>query len=266
VRFSEGPDRGVILAVYASLMSLGFVVGPFMLPFTGIDGWLPFLLAAGFALIAIAPIPFVVTPDVPANPDDHGGFFAFLPKAPVLLSAVAVFAVFDSALLTFLPVYGLRKGLDLDIASYALGFLIVGNAVLQLPIGLLADRWSRAGMMIVCALCTAIGCALIPSVIGTVWMWPILIVTGAGGFGIYTVALALLGDRFSGQTLVAGAAAFAVMWGLGAIVGSPSAAASMKFFGDDALLYGLAIVYLAYVTTFAWRQVTRHSRQATTPE
>ncbi len=258
VRFSEGPDRGLILAIYASLLSAGFALGPIMIPFTGISGWLPFVVAAGTALVAMLPIPFVTEPDAPPDEDEHGGFLAFLPKAPVLLMAVGVFAVFDAALMTFLPVYGLRNGLDLDTASFALGVLIGGNVILQIPIGLLADRWSRPGMMLICAVTTAVACAFIPATIATPLMWPVLIIAGAAGFGIYTVALALLGDRFSGNALVAGAAAFAVMWGVGAVIGSPVAAGLMKLFGDDALLYFMTAVYLAYAAAFAYRQMTRH--------
>jgi MFS family permease len=262
VRFSEGPNRGTILAIYASLLSAGFSIGPFMIPFTGIEGWLPFLIAAGFAVVSIMPILLVVSADAPEEEGVQSGFLAFLPKAPVLLLAVGVFALMDVAALTFLPLYGLRKGLDLDTASIALGVMVAGNIFLQLPIGYYADRWSKPGMMILCALLTAVFSALIPISIGTIYMWPVFIIVGASGFGIYTVALALLGERFSGPSLVAGAAAFATMWGVGAIIGAPAAAGVMELFGPDALPYSLAAVYLIYGVAFSYRQVTRHRKAA----
>jgi MFS family permease len=232
-----------------------------MIPFTGIEGWLPFLIAAGFSVAAIIPIPFVVIP--PDTPEEaaqgHSGFLSFLPMAPVLLCAVGVFAIMDAASMSFLPLYGLRKGLDLDTASIALGVMIAGNIFVQVPIGWLADRWSKPGMMIVCALVAAGAAAFIPATIGTVWMWPVFVLFGAMGFGVYTVALALLGDRFSGSTLVAGAAAFATMWGFGAIVGAPVASNAMKYFGPDALPVFLCLIYLVYGLAFWRRQVTRHA-------
>jgi MFS family permease len=258
VRFSEGPNRAMILAIYASLLAAGFAVGPFMIPFTGIEGWTPFLIAAAFAVAAIIPIPFVVIPPETEEEGGHSGFLDFLPRAPVLLCAVGVFAIMDAATMSFLPVYGLHKGLDLDTASIALGVLIAGNVFVQIPIGWLADRWSKPGMMIVCALVTAVAAALMPATIGTLWMWPVFVLFGAMGFGVYTVALALLGDRFSGSALVAGAAAFATMWGLGAVVGAPAASNAMKFFGDDALPMFLCAIYLVYGLAFWRRQVTRH--------
>jgi MFS family permease len=261
VRFSEGPNRAMILAVYASLLAAGFAIGPFMIPFTGIHGWAPFLIAAAFSIAAIIPIPFVVIP--PDTPEEaaegHRGFLAFLPMAPVLLCAVGVFAIMDAATMSFLPLYGMREGLDLDTASIALGVLIAGNVFVQVPIGWLADRWSKPGMMIVCALVTAGAAALIPATIGSFWMWPVFVLFGAMGFGVYTVALALLGDRFSGSTLVAGAAAFATMWGLGAVIGAPAASNAMKYFGNDALPVFLCVLYLIYGLAFWRRHVTRHA-------
>ena len=51
-------------------------------------------------------------------------------------------------------------------------------------------------------------------------LWPVLLVCGAASAGIYTVALSELGERFSGNELVAGTASFATVWGLGAIFGA----------------------------------------------
>ena len=262
VRFAEGPNRAKILAIYASVLSAGFAVGPFMIPFTGIHGWLPFAIAAGCALVAMLPILMIKSPDAPVAEGEHMTFWAFIPKAPVLLCAVGVFAVFDAVALAFFPIYALRVGLDLDTASFALGVLIAGNVFLQLPLGWLADRWSRIGTMISCALVTAVFCWILPMTMGTIFMWPTLVVMGTTGFGVYTVALALLGERFSGQALVAGAAAFAAMWGAGAIIGPPAAGGVIKFFGVEALPYFLGLIYLVYGIAFMVRQWTRRNAAA----
>ena len=167
--------------------------------------------------------------------------------------------MFDAVALAFFPIYALRVGLDLDTASFALGVLIAGNVFLQLPLGWLADRWSRIGTMISCALVTAVFCWILPMTMGTIFMWPTLVVMGTTGFGVYTVALALLGERFSGQALVAGAAAFAAMWGAGAIIGPPAAGGVIKLFGVEALPYFLGLIYLVYGFAFVLRQWTRRA-------
>jgi MFS family permease len=50
-------------------------------------------------------------------------------------------------------------------------------------------------------------------------LWPLLFVWGATGAGIYTMALAGFGARFTGPMMVAGAAAFTAMWGAGPLLG-----------------------------------------------
>lgn len=257
VRFADGPNRTKILALYASALSAGFAVGPFMIPLTGIHGWLPFLISAGFAALATLPILLISSPDAPVKEGQGTTFFSFLPKAPVLLCAVGLFAIFDAVALTFFPIYAMRVGLGLETGSYALGVLIAGNIFLQPVIGIIADRWSRVGTMVGCAMVSATLLVVLPQVLGTLWMWPVLVVLGSAGFGVYTVALALLGERFEGDSLMAGAAAFATMWGLGAIVGPPAASSVIKLYGIESLPYFLAAIYAVYSLAFILRQKTR---------
>ncbi len=258
VRFADGPHRTKILAIYASALSAGFAVGPFLIPLTGIHGWLPFIISGGFAALATLPIMLISSPDAQVKEGQGMTFFSFVPKAPVLLCAVGLFAIFDAVALTFFPIYALRVGLGLETGSYALGVLIAGNIFLQPIIGIIADRWSRVGTMVGCAMVSAVLLVVLPQVLNTLWMWPVLVVLGSAGFGVYTVALALLGERFDGDALMAGAAAFATMWGLGAIVGPPAASMVIKLYGIESLPYFLAAVYATYSLAFVVRQKTRH--------
>ena len=70
-----------------------------------------------------------------------------------------------------------------------------------------------------------------PVLLDTPLIWPVLFVWGAVSFGIYTMALIELGERFSDAMLVAGNAAFSLMWGVGGIAVSPAVGASMDFLG-----------------------------------
>jgi predicted branched-subunit amino acid permease len=66
------------------------------------------------------------------------------------------------------------------------------------------------------------------------------------------VALAELGERFSGHELVTGTAAFSTMWGFGALAGSMLAGWSIAGFGPDGLPFSMAAVFLVFVVaTFA---------------
>jgi MFS family permease len=168
----------------------------------------------------------------------------FLPLAPALLVAVGVFGYFDQAALSLLPVYSLSHGMSQNLATIALAVLVGGNVFLQMPIGWLADHMPRRLLMCLCAASAAACGATLPFVIGhPLLLWPLLFVWGGVAFGTYTAAMAELGQRFSGSLLLAGNAAFALMWGVGGIIGPPVSGGAMELWGPEGLPVTLALVY-----------------------
>lgn len=247
VRYASGRHRGKIVAGYAAVLSASFAAGPAVVAWIGIEGWRPFLIGAAVLLAALLPLSLVREADDGEAQREKPSLFKFAPKAPLLLAAVGIFAVFDAATLSLLPVYGVRVGLDLTTAATTLTALIAGNIVLQFPIGWLADRFPKFQIMAGLGLATALLCLLVPWSMGTVFMFPLLFVVGATGYGIYTVALAALGDRFKGEELVQGAAAFASMWGSGALLGSVIGGWAMAAFGPHGLPLSLAVTYFLFL-------------------
>jgi hypothetical protein len=73
-------------------------------------------------------------------------------------------------------------------------------------------------------------------------IWPFVFLWGAVSYGIYTMALIALGERFSGSMLIAGNAAFALLWGVGGIAVSPTAGAAMDLFGPRGLPLTLGLL------------------------
>ncbi len=247
--------RGRVMGVYATVLSGGFAVGPFLIAAIGSAGWLPFLVGAGVAF-SILPILWTVRRRVPQfEAEARGSLVAFLPLAPALLAVVGVMALFDAAGLALLPVYGLRHGLDEATTSTAVGMLVIGNVLFQYPVGWLADHMSRRWLLLGLALLTVAGCLALPAAIeSSVLLWPLLVFWGAMAFGVYPVALAELGDRFSGALLLAGNAAFALMWGVGGLVGAPVAGAAMQVFGPEGLPVTLALAYAGLVVVALLRR------------
>ena len=252
-------NRGKIVAIYASVLSGSFGAGPLLISFIGIEGWTPFVLGA--AVIAVGVIPFIfIREDTHAEPEEThaSGILGFAPRAPMLLAAVGTFAIFDAASLSLFPVYGIQNGLDLSTSANILTALILGNVLLQFPIGWLCDKFPHRYVLAGCALITAISLCFLPGVIESELKWPLLILMGTTGYGVYTVSLAALGSRFSGIDLVNGSASFAVVWGLGALFGSVSGGWVMLGFGSHGLPVSLALVYLLLALGVSWRQFSLH--------
>jgi MFS family permease len=262
VKFAEGAWRTRILAIYTSVLALSFGGGPAVITFTGIEGALPFLVGAAVLVAATIPIFFVKDEAVNSEDETPLSVLSFARKAPILLFAVAMFAVLDAANLSFLPVYAVKKGFDQETAALALTAFVVGNTVLQFPIGWCADHFNKRAVMAACAVLAGTSSFLVPFVFGTWMLWPVLTVMGATAAGIYTVALAELGERFHGHELVTGTASFSTMWGFGALAGSLTAGWSIAAFGPDGLPFSMAAVFLVFILSIAAGRGTARRKSA----
>lgn len=255
--------RGRVVGIYVTVASVGFASGPVLLGLVGSEGLAPFLVAALAPLLAL-PILVRARHCLPDVFDDRAGgsVVAFARTAPVLVAVVAMVSLYDQTVLAMFPVYGLAAGLGETATSLSLSAAIVGNVALQVPLGWLAERLDRRRVLLGLALAAATGLAALPSVLGTIWGWPVLFVVGACAFGGFTVCLVELGERFSGSMLLAGNAAFAMVWGLGGLAGPPLAGAAMERFGPDGFPATLCLLFLALALVLAAFPLVGRNRAA----
>ncbi|MES1152702.1 MAG: MFS transporter [Dongia sp.] len=243
---ARGTLRGLIIGTYATCISATFGVGAAVVGWVGIEGYLPFVIGAVVLVLAALPMSVLDT-SAEDQHAEHVSILEFLPKAPLLLAAIYVHAIFDGGMLGFLSVFGVRSGMSVETAALLLTVLSFGNVVFQIPIGWVADKTSKNGTMVACFVLCCLGLIALPYAIETAVVWPLLLVLGASGFGIYTVGLAQLGDRFTGPDLVAGTSAFSTVWGLGALTGSVVCGIAMDHIGPNGLPEALLIIFLAYL-------------------
>ena len=142
-QLAEPRTRGRTIGLYNTIAAAGFALGPLTLAVIGFHGWFPFLVGVTGILIALPVLIFAKNHLPEFDGGEDSSMLSFLSLAPLLLLAVFSAALADQAALSFLPIYGLRHGLSEATASFMLAVLIVGNVVLQIPIGWLADRISR---------------------------------------------------------------------------------------------------------------------------
>jgi MFS family permease len=181
-----------------------------------------------------------------------GGFFA---RAPLLLFAVFAAAAFEQTLISMFAVYGAALGsTEARIASLIACF-IAGDAALQIVLGRAAERYGSSRTMLLCVLASLAGCLALPLTFKSWLVWPLLFMWGGVSFGIYTLALVQLGERFTGPALIAGAAAFSFVWGIGGIVGSPAAGLAMQLIGHQGLPWSLGL--LCFVLAVSLIEVRR---------
>ena len=141
------------------------------------------------------------------------------------MGGVFVYALLEAAQFALLPVYALDRGMSEAMAAGLLSIWLSGNILLQYPLGWLADRWSRRrGDGRLYAPWRSRGQLLVPLAFATpALLWPLLVLLGGLMGGLYTLSLALIGERFRGADLTQANTAFVMTFQLGAIAGPPYA-------------------------------------------
>lgn len=247
--------RGRIMGVYSTIISAGFATGPLCLLAVGTEGWPPFLVGI-FAFLFCGACLAVVVKRLP-KVDEAGhrvSVLGFMPLAWLLLSAVVVAAGFEQSVLALLPVYGTHYGIPEARMSALLSMMIAGNIAMQVPLGLLAERLTARLVRFGCVSVTILGCVLLPVLIETPLIWPCVFIWGAVSYGIYTMSIIELGERFGGSTLVAGNAAFSLMWGAGGILVPPLTGSVMDVIGAAGLPVTLGAICAALAATTVFRR------------
>jgi hypothetical protein len=115
------------------------------------------------------------------------GLSGALRTAPIVMLAALVAGLVESADLTLLPLFGIHAGFDERAALLLITVFMAGNVILQLPIGLLADRLGRRFMLGICAATGCVGPLLLQRCLGApMLLWPLLFVWGGTVYAFYS--------------------------------------------------------------------------------
>ena len=251
---AERAVRGRTVSIYIIVVTAGLASGPPVIVLVGIDGWTPF--AAAFAIVVLAGLPLVrAWPLAPAFAHAASiGPWRFLRAAPGLMAAVCLVGVFFGTMEALLPVYAVKEGLALASAVAMLSALWIGNIVLLFPIGWLADRYEPGSIMVICGAVLLAGSAALPFVTHTpALLWPVLVAWGGAAGALYAVAMTVLGNRYSGTDLVAGSAAFLMVYGIGSLAGPALGGGAMDAWGPIGLPLAIGGACLAFGVAAAAR-------------
>ena len=244
--------RGRIMAIHATTIAAGFTVGPIMLAVIGTEGSSPFYFCALVLIGAMSPLLFIQRwfSRIPT----HGKvrLSGILLLAPTIFAAAFVAGALDTTVFSLLPVWGLRIGLPEAQAVTMLSVFIAENLLLQVPIGWLGDRYGRRRAMILCGCVATLG-AFGTSQLTSHWypMLSVMFIWGGFGWALYSLALAMMGERFNGGALAAANAAFVMAFEIANITAPPSAGYIMDKMGPNGLLAfmgGITLLFTILVT------------------
>jgi predicted MFS family arabinose efflux permease len=245
---AEETDRGKVIGLYVAAMSAAYCVGYPLLLVIGTEGDLPFMLVAAMILAAGLPIVLArrLVPVLP--PAGHGGTLDAVRREPIVMAASLVAGFAIAVVLSFLAIYAQRLGLVGRTALLVLATTAVGNLLLQVPIGILADRMGAERLLILVAAVGLSGLVGMPFLQPMGLMrWPFLFVWGGCLGGFYTLSLTLVGQRFRGDQLAGANAAFVVVYEVGGLLGAVSGGIGLEAWNPHGVLVALGVVYALFI-------------------
>jgi MFS family permease len=236
--------RGRAVAVYVALMATGMAAGPLALQLVGVYGPRPFLACAALALLVALPLLPSWSSAPAIGPTREGGFARILLLVPALLIGALASGLGEQAAFAFLPIYALRSGVPAETGVLFLSAFVIGNIALQWPIGWLADHLDRRLVLAVCALGSAALTACLPMLdVKSHAILALLVAWGGISFAIYSVGLALLGQRFKGGDIARANTALTSVYTLGGMIGPPIAGTALDLVGRPGFGLSLAACY-----------------------
>ncbi|CDZ63052.1 YfkF [Neorhizobium galegae bv. orientalis] len=254
--------RGLVLGIYATVLAIGFAIGPLLFSALGSDGVLPFLVGAAIIMLAIIPI-FIArneSPVLDTKPDRH--FFHYIFLVPTATAAVFAFGAVSAGGLSLFPIYAIRSALTEQQAALLLTVMGIGNMAFQIPLGLYSDKLrDRRPLLTAMAVLGVAGSLALPFLIQNwIMMAVVLFFWGGCVSGLYTVGLAHLGSRLSGADLAAANAAFIFCYAVGTVAGPQGIGAAIDIAGNDGFAWALAGFFGFYVLVSICRMLFRSKR------
>jgi MFS family permease len=250
ITVSAPPEkRGLMLGIYATVLSLGFALGPLLFAQIGSAGIAPF--ATGFIIIlaALLPVAFAWREKPDISGDEKTSFLPFVVAVPTATAAVLVFGAVETGGFSLLPVYGTQLGYTESDSAILLTVIGFGNVLMQIPIGLLSDRVHDRRHLLIALAALGLAGVLAMTLFPANWtlLALVLFIWGGAVAGLYTVGLAHLGTRFTGRDLASANAAFVFCYAIGMLLGPQSIGIGMDWLGPNGFSYSLAIFFVLYI-------------------
>ena len=261
--FAEDRTRGRIIAIYTSLLSLGFISGVLIMSFTSVETFGGFYISA--LLAAVVAIPLWSMKDIgDFEAPKNISFSKYLFSSPILMGSSWMMGFLYAASAGLLPVFALPYvNEDYTAASRTVAWLATGELMLPLLIGWLADKYDKRKLMILLTSMAIVTLFLIP-IFFHLPMLRILLLFLLGGvtMGFYVLGLTMLGEQYKGQILVSANASFIFFLSIGEILGPPIIGRAMDLFGNSAFGWAMGVISLLFLSVFYFTRSLINRKQS----
>lgn len=271
-------NKGLMVALYSTAISLGLAAGPVLLNYSlhmmpvlypvmaTVTGWFgiklsvagaagaelvrqyKFLLAALISLLALVPVLMGIWTIPRFEFSGKAGVLKTVMKAKGPMFAIATGGVSIFGVTAFITLYGLRNHLSLEDSALLLTSFMLGSLMLETPLAWISDYFDRRYVIVACAFLGMICAVLLPITIYVAYQaWILLFVWGGVVGALYSTSLALIGEKFTGDELIAANAGYSMMDAAGGTVGILMIGTLMQVLpGPDGLPYTIMLASILY--------------------
>jgi MFS family permease len=249
--------RGRAIGTHETLLGLSATIGPLLIILS--DGNYTAALIGYIILLALALVSFAFGPQVSAaetgeerSDTERYIFMVFRILLLALLAALAA-GYIEPAMVALLPLYLMNFHYPEAQALVLLSVFGLGGAVLQMPLGWIADRWSFRVGQVLCLSLVIIGGILLMTAIGLPSVVAVsLFIFGGGAAGLNTLAVIEAGSTLRAGMKGMGMALIASSYTLGGVVGPAVSGSTLNLaHGHGAILVILGLM-MAYAATLAF--------------
>lgn len=244
-------QRGRYISLYGMSYGLGFSIGPLGIKLLGFGEAVPFwvlFVCMGAVLLLV----LMKLPDTKPEKAEHGQLperrfrrswaWAWYALIPALL-----YGYMEAGMNSNFPVYGLRIGLDANQISSLLPFVGIGGLFLQLPLGILSDRFGRKKVLMSAGIAGGVMFMLVP-VAGTHFWWTLVLLTVAGGLvgSFFSLGLAYAADILPKALLPAANVVASFHFTIGSILGPNLGGQMINWISPGSMFILLGCFYLLF--------------------
>lgn len=258
---SPPEKRGRNISLYGMSYGLGFSMGPLGIRLLSYGQAIPFVILSVLFLLMLVLVMAFLPNRSPESMDSKEQTGA--PRQVLHIYRLAWFALIPALLYGYMeasmnsnfPIYGLRSGLSSEDISSLLPFFGIGGLILQLPLGLLSDRFGRKKVLMTAGLAGGLLFMAVP-LAGNHFVAILLLFMGAGGLvgSFFSLGLAYAADILPRHLLPVANVIASFHFNFGSIAGPNLGGIAMQWGAAPLLFVFLGAAYVLFsLLGFAFR-------------
>lgn len=247
---SAPETRGQVFAAYMVVNMAALAGAQQLLHVAAPDGFELFTIAAIMVCLSVLPLASTRQPQPEIHRVPRLKLSAMWRAAPMAVVACVVSGLSIGTFWSLGPLYATRLGYDASGVAMLMTVIIVGGALLQVPLGRLSDRYDRRYALALAAGGAAIGAGLMAvssnlpnSLLAASFLF------GGMAFALYPISIAHLIDHLTHEQILSGNAGMLFLHSVGAIIGPSVAGTLMVPLGAPALplFFAAALLPLVFI-------------------